>query len=161
MRKTDEIGRKVLEGERLSRDEGVTLLRDGDFLELGQLADAVRWRKHPEPVVTYIIDRNINYTNVCTAQCAFCAFYRDMPSKEGYVLSQEELAQKIEETIALGGRQILLQGGRTPTSASSTTRSCSAGSRPATRSGSTVFRRPRSSTSRACRSCRSRPRCGG
>ena len=74
----------------------------------------MRWRKHPEPVVTYIIDRNINYTNVCTAQCAFCAFYRDLPSKEGYVLSKQELAQKIEETIALGGRQILLQGGLHP-----------------------------------------------
>ena len=74
----------------------------------------MRWRKHPEPVVTYIIDRNINYTNVCTAQCAFCAFYRDLPSKEGYVLTKEELAQKIEETIALGGRQILLQGGLHP-----------------------------------------------
>ena len=114
MRKTDEIAKKVEAGERLTREEGVTLLRDGDFLELGRLADVVRWRKHPEPVVTYIIDRNINYTNVCTAQCAFCAFYRDMPSKEGYVLTKQELAQKIEETIALGGRQILLQGGLHP-----------------------------------------------
>ena len=80
----------------------------------GALADTVRWRKHPEPVVTYIIDRNINYTNVCTAQCAFCAFYRDLPSKEGYLLSKAELSQKIEETIALGGSQILLQGGLHP-----------------------------------------------
>ena len=94
--------------------KGLALLRDGDLLELGALADAVRWRKHPEPVVTYIIDRNINYTNVCTAQCAFCAFYRDLPSKEGYLLSKAELSQKIEETIALGGRQILLQGGLHP-----------------------------------------------
>jgi cyclic dehypoxanthinyl futalosine synthase len=114
MRKTDEIATKVEAGERLTREEGATLLRDGDFLELGRLADVVRWRKHPEPVVTYIIDRNINYTNVCTAQCAFCAFYRDMPSKEGYVLTKQELAQKIEETIALGGHQILLQGGLHP-----------------------------------------------
>src|SRR5512144_2209487 len=114
MPRLDEMRRKVLDGVRLSREEGVALLRDGDFLELGQLADAVRWRRHPEPVVTYIIDRNINYTNVCTAQCAFCAFYRDMPSKEGYVLTKEEFAQKIEETIALGGRQILLQGGLHP-----------------------------------------------
>jgi cyclic dehypoxanthinyl futalosine synthase len=74
----------------------------------------VRFRLHPEPFVTYIIDRNINYTNVCTAQCAFCAFYRDLPSKEGYVLSKEELARKIEETVALGGNQILLQGGLHP-----------------------------------------------
>ena len=114
MRKIDEIAGKVHAGERLSPEEGVALLRDGDFLELAALADAVRWRKHPEAIVTYIIDRNINYTNVCTAQCAFCAFYRDLPSKEGYVLSKEELARKIEETIALGGRQILLQGGLHP-----------------------------------------------
>jgi cyclic dehypoxanthinyl futalosine synthase len=78
------------------------------------LADAVRRRLHPEGVVTYIIDRNINYTNVCTAQCAFCAFYRDLPSKEGYVLSKAELGRKIEETLALGGNQILLQGGLHP-----------------------------------------------
>ncbi len=108
------VRQKVETGERLSRAEGIALLRDADFLELGMLADSVRRRLHPEPFVTYIIDRNINYTNVCTAQCAFCAFYRDLPSKEGYVLSKEELARKIEETMALGGRQILLQGGLHP-----------------------------------------------
>ncbi|HEY2945707.1 MAG TPA: cyclic dehypoxanthinyl futalosine synthase [Vicinamibacteria bacterium] len=108
------VAKKVLAGERLRRDEGVALLRDSDFLELGMLADAVRRRRHPEGIVTYIIDRNINYTNVCTAQCAFCAFYRDLPSKEGYLLSKEQLAQKIEETLALGGNQILLQGGLHP-----------------------------------------------
>src|SRR5260370_16711056 len=105
---------KVEGGERLSRAQGIAILRDADVLELGMRADTVRRRRHPEPVVTYISDRNINYTNVCTAQCAFCAFYRDLPSKEGYVLSKEQLAQKIEETIALGGRQILLQGGLHP-----------------------------------------------
>jgi cyclic dehypoxanthinyl futalosine synthase len=108
------VAKKVLAGERLSRAEGITLLRDGDFLELGMLADSVRQRLHPEGIVTYIIDRNINYTNVCTAQCAFCAFYRDLPSKEGYLLSKEQLAQKIEETLVLGGNQILLQGGLHP-----------------------------------------------
>jgi cyclic dehypoxanthinyl futalosine synthase len=106
--------RKVLAGERLSREEGVALLRDADLLELGMLADAVRQRLHPEGIVTYIVDRNINYTNVCVAQCGFCAFYRDLPSKEGYLLSKEQLAQKIEETLALGGNQILLQGGLHP-----------------------------------------------
>ncbi len=106
--------RKVRNGERLSRDEGIALLRDGELLELGALADLVRQRKHPEGVVTYIIDRNINYTNVCTAQCAFCAFYRDLPSSEGYLLTKQELSQKIEETMALGGRQLLLQGGLHP-----------------------------------------------
>src|SRR5438445_11540245 len=94
---------KVEGGERLSRAEGIALLRDADLLDLGALADSVRRRLHPEPVVTYIIDRNINYTNVCTAQCAFCAFYRDLPSKEGYLLGKRELSQKIEETLALGG----------------------------------------------------------
>ncbi len=105
---------RVEAGERLTREEGIALLRDGDLLELGVLADGVRQRRHPEGVVTYIIDRNINYTNVCTAQCAFCAFYRDLPSKEGYVLTKKQLAEKIEETIALGGGQILLQGGLHP-----------------------------------------------
>src|SRR4029450_13472728 len=114
MASLEETRKKIEDGIRLSREEGVALLRDADPLEPGALADSVRWRKHPEPVVTYIIDRNINYTNVCTAQCAFCAFYRDLPSKEGYVLSKRELARKIEETLALGGRQILLQGGLHP-----------------------------------------------
>ena len=110
----ESITRKVEAGERLTPAEGVTLLRDGDLIELGALADSVRERLHPEGVVTYIVDRNINYTNVCTAQCAFCAFYRDLPSKEGYLLTKAQLAQKIEETIALGGSQILLQGGLHP-----------------------------------------------
>ena len=110
----ESITRKVEAGERLTPAEGITLLRDGDLIELGALADSVRERLHPEGVVTYIVDRNINYTNVCTAQCAFCAFYRDLPSKEGYLLTKAQLAQKIEETIALGGSQILLQGGLHP-----------------------------------------------
>jgi len=110
----DSIERKVRSGERVSREEGYALLHDAELLELGQLADAVRERLHPEGIVTYIIDRNINYTNVCTAQCAFCAFYRDLPSREGYLLSKAELSQKIEETMALGGRQLLLQGGLHP-----------------------------------------------
>jgi len=106
--------RKVLAGERITRDEAVALLQGGELLELGDLADSVRRRLHPEGVVTYIIDRNINYTNVCTAQCAFCAFYRDLPAQDGYVLNKSQLAQKIEETLALGGNQILLQGGLHP-----------------------------------------------
>jgi cyclic dehypoxanthinyl futalosine synthase len=110
----ERIEKRVLAGERLSREDGIALLRDADLLELGMLADAVRQRLHPEGVVTYIIDRNINYTNVCTAQCAFCAFYRDLPSKEGYLLSKQQLASKIEETLELGGNQILLQGGLHP-----------------------------------------------
>jgi cyclic dehypoxanthinyl futalosine synthase len=110
----ERIAKKVLAGERIAREEGVALLRDADLLELGMLADSARQRLHPEGIVTYIIDRNINYTNVCTAQCAFCAFYRDLPSREGYLLSKEQLASKIEETLSLGGNQILLQGGLHP-----------------------------------------------
>jgi cyclic dehypoxanthinyl futalosine synthase len=105
---------KVRAGHRLTREEGLLLIERGSLLELGLLADTVRERLHPEGVVTYIIDRNINYTNVCNAQCAFCAFYRDLPSGEGYLLSKAELAQKIEETLGLGGNQILLQGGLHP-----------------------------------------------
>jgi cyclic dehypoxanthinyl futalosine synthase len=84
------------------------------LLELGQLADAERWRQHPENVVTYIIDRNINYTNVCVADCKFCAFYRRPKHHEGYVLSFEQIGAKIDECKAIGGVQILLQGGHNP-----------------------------------------------
>src|SRR5918997_1952172 len=84
------------------------------LLELGQLADAERWRHHPENVVTYIVDRNINYTNVCVADCKFCAFYRRPKHHEGYVLSFEQIGAKIDECKALGGVQILLQGGHNP-----------------------------------------------
>ena len=78
------------------------------------MADAVRQRKHPDGVVTYIIDRNVNYTNVCVARCNFCAFYRTVGHAEGYVLGFDEIHRKIDETIALGGNQLLLQGGHNP-----------------------------------------------
>src|SRR5919106_5859828 len=77
------------------------------LLELGQLADAERWRQHPENVVTYIIDRNINYTNVCVADCKFCAFYRRPKHPDGYLLSYEEIGRKVDELKAIGGVQIL------------------------------------------------------
>ncbi|HEY9013821.1 MAG TPA: cyclic dehypoxanthinyl futalosine synthase [Gemmatimonadales bacterium] len=90
------------------------LYQRASLLELGQLADAERWRHHPDPVVTYIIDRNINYTNVCVADCKFCAFYRRPKHREGYVLSFEQIGAKIDECKAIGGVQILLQGGHNP-----------------------------------------------
>ncbi|HXE57428.1 MAG TPA: cyclic dehypoxanthinyl futalosine synthase [Gemmatimonadales bacterium] len=90
------------------------LYERADLLELGQLADAERWRHHPANVVTYIIDRNINYTNVCVADCGFCAFYRRPKDPEGYVLSFEEIGRKIDECKAIGGVQILIQGGHNP-----------------------------------------------
>jgi cyclic dehypoxanthinyl futalosine synthase len=90
------------------------LYERASLLELGQLADTERWRHHPESVVTYIIDRNINYTNVCVADCKFCAFYRRPKHREGYVLSFEQIGAKIDECKAIGGVQILLQGGHNP-----------------------------------------------
>jgi cyclic dehypoxanthinyl futalosine synthase len=90
------------------------LYEHASLLELGQLADAARWKLHPDNVVTYIIDRNINYTNVCVADCKFCAFYRRPKHSEGYLLSFEEIGRKIEELKALGGVQILMQGGHNP-----------------------------------------------
>src|SRR2546422_10805365 len=81
------------------------LYQRASLLELGRLADAARWRLHPEDVVTYIVDRNINYTNVCVADCKFCAFYRRPKHLEGYLRSFEEIGRKIDEVKALGGVQ--------------------------------------------------------
>ncbi len=110
----DRLAGKVRQGGRLDRGEALTLYRHAPTPLLGQLADAVRARLHPENIVTYIIDRNVNYTNVCVARCNFCAFYRPVGSPDGYVLSFEELFKKIDETIAVGGVQLLLQGGHNP-----------------------------------------------
>ncbi len=105
---------KAVAGERLSFDEGVALFECKDLNALGRAADAVTRRLHPEPVRTYNIDRNINYTNVCAAVCDFCAFFRKSGDADAYVLTREELYKKIDETIALGGDQALLQGGNHP-----------------------------------------------
>jgi len=101
-------------GQRLSFAEGLYLYDNADLFALGEAADARRQVLHPDDVVTYIIDRNVNYTNVCTARCQFCNFYRPPGKDGGYVLSREELAQKFTETEALGGVQVLLQGGLNP-----------------------------------------------
>jgi cyclic dehypoxanthinyl futalosine synthase len=105
---------KAVAGERLTRDEGLELLATHDLVALGRAADAVTRRLHPENYRTYNIDRNINYTNVCSAVCDFCAFYRRPKDPEGYVLDREVLMQKIQETVELGGDQILMQGGLHP-----------------------------------------------
>src|SRR5512137_2488604 len=110
----DVIISNINEGRRLSAEQGLALFRNADFLQLGQLANMVRKRLHPERLVTFIVDRNINYTNVCVNKCKFCAFYRTEDSPEAYILSKEEIFRKIEETIALGGTQILMQGGVHP-----------------------------------------------
>src|SRR3990172_1414564 len=95
----------------IGRQEALELFRSDDFVGLGQAADQVRQRLHPEKVVTYQIDRNINYTNFCTEYCSFCAFYRPMGSKEGYLLPLETIFAKIDEMLELGGTGVLLQGG--------------------------------------------------
>src|SRR5436305_14847372 len=105
---------KSISGERLSMDEGLRLIESRDLAALGRAADAVSRRLHPESYRTYNIDRNINYTNVCAAVCDFCAFYRKSSDADAYVLPREELYRKIEETLALGGDQVLMQGGNHP-----------------------------------------------
>jgi cyclic dehypoxanthinyl futalosine synthase len=105
---------KSIAGERLTIAEGIRLFDCRDLIRLGHAADAVTKRLHPEPFRTYNIDRNINYTNVCAAVCDFCAFYRKAGDSDAYVLTKEELYKKIDETIALGGNQALLQGGNHP-----------------------------------------------
>src|SRR5262245_16781361 len=105
---------KAVAGERLTLAEGVALFECRDLAALGRAADAVSRRLHPERYRTYNIDRNINYTNICAAVCDFCAFYRKSGDADAYVLPREELYKKIEETIALGGDQILMQGGNHP-----------------------------------------------
>ena len=105
---------KAVSGERLSPEEGLRILESHDLVAIGAAADAVARRLHPEPYRTFNIDRNINYTNVCSAVCDFCAFFRKPKSSEGYTLDKETIYKKIDETIALGGDQILMQGGMNP-----------------------------------------------
>jgi len=105
---------KVLGGDRLSSDDCTALLESNDFVRIGLAAHEVRMRKSPGDVVTYIIDRNINYTNVCNVVCTFCAFYRRPGKPDTYVHSIEEICKRIDETIALGGTGVLMQGGLHP-----------------------------------------------
>jgi len=110
----DTVADAVLGRTRITAGQALLLLEHERLPTLGALADVVRRRKHADRVVTYIIDRNVNYTNVCNAFCSFCAFYRPPHHAEGYVLPVEEIERKIRETYELGGKQILLQGGHNP-----------------------------------------------
>jgi cyclic dehypoxanthinyl futalosine synthase len=110
----DAILDKATAGERLGGDEIQNLFDHGGLLELGQAADAVRRQKNPGESASYIVDRNINYTNVCVYRCRFCAFYRTLKDNDAYVLPFEEIAAKVAETVAAGGTGILLQGGVHP-----------------------------------------------
>ena len=106
---------RAVNGQRLAPADALVLMESYDLAGLGQAANQVTQRLHPEPYRTYNIDRNINYTNICTAVCDFCAFYRSPKDvDEGYVLPREELLRKVEETVKIGGDQILMQGGLHP-----------------------------------------------
>lgn len=105
---------RTVDGERLRPADALRMLESHDLASLGRAADEITRRLHPEAYRTYNIDRNINYTNICTAVCDFCAFYRSPKSDEGYVLDRDVLLKKIAETVELGGDQILLQGGLHP-----------------------------------------------
>ncbi len=105
---------KALGGTRLTAEDATALLESNDFLRIGLAAHEIRMRKNPSDVVTYIIDRNINYTNVCNVVCTFCAFYRRPGKPDTYVHSIEEICKRIDETIALGGTGVLMQGGLHP-----------------------------------------------
>ncbi|MBU1168110.1 MAG: dehypoxanthine futalosine cyclase [Proteobacteria bacterium] len=110
----DAIYEKIDQGIRIDSREALDVFVHGDFLMLGHLAGRIRQKKHPEKVVTFVIDRNINYTDICVSECRFCAFYCKAGSGNGYVITRDDLKKKIEETLELGGTQILLQGGMNP-----------------------------------------------
>ncbi|RTZ97670.1 MAG: dehypoxanthine futalosine cyclase [Deltaproteobacteria bacterium] len=114
MNRLNPIIEKIDTARRIGRREARILLADAPLLTLGGLANRIRRRLHPEPGVTYIVDRNINFSNICVTGCRFCAFYRPPDHPEAYRLNDTDLAQKIEETLDLGGTQILLQGGMHP-----------------------------------------------
>ncbi|MFZ5908332.1 MAG: cyclic dehypoxanthinyl futalosine synthase [Nitrospirota bacterium] len=105
---------KISVQKRISFDEAMALFSHADLLDLGEAADGVRRLKHPDETVTFLIDRNINYTNICRNQCTFCAFYKTKDLPGAYVLSQEEIERKVEETVQLSGTQVMLQGGINP-----------------------------------------------
>jgi cyclic dehypoxanthinyl futalosine synthase len=109
-----EVIEKAKAGARLSDADALLLFERASLVELGEGADAVRWRLHPDPVVTYIVDRNINYTNTCITYCRFCAFYRPPGHPEEYTLPREAFTAKLKELKSVGGVQVLLQGGHHP-----------------------------------------------
>jgi len=109
-----DIAEKVYCGQRITDSDALRLFEHPNITELGMLADYVRWKKHPEPIVTYIVSRNLNYTNVCWVRCGFCNFYRKPGEDGGYVLSRETIFQKLQELSDVGGVEVLMQGGLNP-----------------------------------------------
>ena len=100
--------------ERIGRDEALRLLEEGELIRLGSMADRIRRKYHPDDCVTFVVDRNVNYTNICDSKCTFCAFYRDKEAVDAYVLSPDEIFGKISELVDQDGTQLLMQGGLNP-----------------------------------------------
>ncbi len=109
----EKIKDKIFEGKRITAEEALYLLKK-DILTLGILADFIRREKNPENMVTFVIDRNVNYTNICVSQCKFCAFYRNKSDKDAFLLKKEELLEKVKELVNWGGTTLLMQGGLNP-----------------------------------------------
>ncbi|MFC4809211.1 cyclic dehypoxanthinyl futalosine synthase [Paenibacillus sp. GCM10023250] len=114
MQNVDRILDQALQGNRIGLEEIVTLFESDEIEKMGHVANQLMLRRHPEPITTFVIGRNINYTNICDVYCRFCAFYRPPGSKEGYVLPDETILQKIKETTDVNGTEILMQGGVNP-----------------------------------------------
>src|SRR5947207_15868872 len=113
-RETADVLQRAADGGRISPEEALLLYTDAPLHALGEAADAVRRRRYPDNVATYIIDRNINYTNVCLTACKFCAFYRAPNHAEGWTHTDEEILRRCAEAVELGATQIMLQGGQSP-----------------------------------------------
>ena len=111
---SEAIEEKILSGNRLTREQGLWLWQHGDLLEMAQLANRLRYRLNPEPIVTFVIDSNPNYTNVCITDCVFCAFYRKPGHQEGYALTLEQVMEKVQRAVDQGATTVLLQGGHNP-----------------------------------------------
>ncbi|MCL2760063.1 MAG: dehypoxanthine futalosine cyclase [Desulfuromonadales bacterium] len=114
MYSTESIKKKVQNNTAINRKEALFLLKNADLLELGRMADNIRQKLHPDNIVTFVVDRNVNYTNICESKCRFCAFYRDINDSDGYLLEKEEIFKKIQELVDKGGTQLLMQGGLHP-----------------------------------------------
>jgi len=110
----DKILDRAVSGERLGLEDGLALFESDQVEKIGHAANLVMQKWHPEPITTFVIGRNINYTNICDTYCRFCAFYRPPGSSEGYVLPNDVIYQKIQETVDVGGTEILMQGGTNP-----------------------------------------------
>lgn len=110
----DGILDKALQGQRLTLEDTTTLFESDQIEKMGHVANQIMLKHHPDPITTFVVGRNVNYTNVCDVYCRFCAFYRKPGSPEGYVLPDEVIFNKIQETIDVGGTEILMQGGTNP-----------------------------------------------